>query len=709
MPRVTRQLDTSFLKRRRAPVRRPRRGHVLRFEPLEDRYLLTAAGDFNGDGYQDLIVGIPGEDYEGGAAVVQDAGAVQVIYGSPGGLAATSDKPATILFQDSTPDPDGLEPFDRFGFSAAVGDFDSDGYDDVAIGVPYEDVNGMADAGAVEVFYGSSIGLNSFSGVWLHQNRSTIPGNAALGNRFGHALATGYFNDDEWADLAIGAPGEGKFVGSVTIVYGHSTGLYFTGILAPPPLKIVQGDLDSADGNDKGDNFGFSLATGRLNNDDFDDLVIGAPFETYIDELPDGETDYEAVEQVEAGAVHVVFGAEGGLSFDGNQTWFQGAEDQNGLPVALEPQSGDGFGFSLAIGNFDNDGLDDLAIGIPFRDDDPTGPDKNAENASGYDNNKDAGLVVILYTDDSTLSASGDEWFFYPVFERSDMAGFSMAAGNFNADDYDDLAIGVPNADFAPPSGYVQGSGAVYVRYGSDEGLDVLNNGQFLTQDAQSLTSTSDDLFGHSLTAGRFGSDDPKSPMDLIVGVPNALVDGIEGAGAIDVFLGDEKLKYGSRWHQSTNANVSDAPETRDGFGADTRPWLDRDRSRRRRGAATGLTADRHRRRGASDRAADAEHGSVHSQPTGPQHRRLSGRDRAAHARRQWRVVTHVCLRKGYSGHRQQWNTRFDLRRTDDGRQEAQSRQRLQDGDRVDGAQAGRPGRARFDGAVHLVPESGPL
>jgi FG-GAP repeat len=120
--------------------------------------------DFNGDGYSDLAVGLPFEDVYGKV----DAGAVNVIYGSPSGLAiCPGDVFCTTTFRDQfwhqnvANVEDSIETGDNFGAVLTTGDFNNDGKSDLAISVPNEDVGSIIDAGAVQVLYGSSSGLSA--------------------------------------------------------------------------------------------------------------------------------------------------------------------------------------------------------------------------------------------------------------------------------------------------------------------------------------------------------------------------------------------------------------------------------------------------------------------------------------------------------------------------------------------------------------------
>ncbi len=119
--------------------------------------------DYNGDGKDDLAIGVVGEDI--GALV--DAGAVNVLYGSGAGLTATGDQ---LWHQDSPGVLGGAEGGDSFGDALACGDFNGDGFDDLAIGVPLEDIGAIGNAGAVNVLYGSVAGLTASGDQLWHQD-----------------------------------------------------------------------------------------------------------------------------------------------------------------------------------------------------------------------------------------------------------------------------------------------------------------------------------------------------------------------------------------------------------------------------------------------------------------------------------------------------------------------------------------------------------
>lgn len=111
------------------------------------------------------------------------------------------------MFQDRSGLGDFSENSEAFGWSLAAADFDNDGYDDLAIGVPYETCAG-GNCGAVHLVYGSSGGLNGDRDKVWYQGDSGVLGTAEDGDSFGFSLAAGRFGSDPYYDLAVGAPGE---------------------------------------------------------------------------------------------------------------------------------------------------------------------------------------------------------------------------------------------------------------------------------------------------------------------------------------------------------------------------------------------------------------------------------------------------------------------------------------------------------------------
>jgi hypothetical protein len=146
---------------------------------------VTAASvraDFDNDGFADLAVGVSSED----VGAIVDAGAVNVLYGSAGGLSGSGSQ---LFTQDSAGVVDAAEAGDQFGRAVAVGDFDDDGIDDLTVGVPAEDVGAIVDAGAVNVLKGAAGGLTGSGSQQFTQDSPELPDTAEAGDLFGAALA----------------------------------------------------------------------------------------------------------------------------------------------------------------------------------------------------------------------------------------------------------------------------------------------------------------------------------------------------------------------------------------------------------------------------------------------------------------------------------------------------------------------------------------
>ena len=307
-----------------------------------------AAGDFNADGFDDLAVGV----FDESIGDVIGAGAVNILNGSESGLTAQNSQ---IWFQDQLGVEDTSEEFDRFGTSLAVGDYNGDGFDDLAVGAIGEDIGDFGSAGAVNIINGSDNGLTAQNSQIWFQDQPGVEDTSEGGDQFGGDLAAGDFNGDGFDDLAIGVSSEtiGSIfgAGAVNILNGSDNGL------TADNDQILFQDILGIEGTSEAfDGFGASLATGDFNGDGFDDLAVGVFGEAIGDIGAGGDING-------AGAVNVLNGSANGLTVDNDQIWFQ---DQPGVEGTSE--SGDLFGSSLSVGDFNGDGFDDLAIGVPFED-----------------------------------------------------------------------------------------------------------------------------------------------------------------------------------------------------------------------------------------------------------------------------------------------------------------------------------------------------
>ncbi len=528
-------------------------------------------GDFNGDGFADLAIGIPHQETPVG---VIDSGAVIVIYGSPTGLGQGSngaelpDILPQFWSQNSAGIPGSSEAHDEFGAALASGDFNGDGFSDLAIGVPQESItipfNGtnlnFPNAGRVVVIYGSANGLTATDPT-AHPPQNfdfsifgpTFSGGVNIkGNeRLGTALAWGDFNGDGVGDLAMGAPGrtaiavnKGTVVqraGEVWVLFGSkpvitcrgcgvnpaSGGLTRTGMPASnaqattlpeqflnaveflnlQPGTLRPGGVGTA-AQDSG--FGSVLAAGDFNGDGETDLVAGLPDLSFGGDLPGNIKNA-------GGVILFVAGSLGqGLALDREaRQGFVLTELSLALPL---PAAGDNYGAALAVGDFNGDTRADLAIGIPGR---MVGP--NAHAGAVHIRH---GKPVAQTTLGNPLPVANDSQIWtqnalFPVnhpFDRSEpneFFGAALAAGDFNGDVIADLAIGVPLEDVLVSSGgqNIIMAGEVDVVYGSPAGLSISSrNPQIWTKgrgngalDTLQGAPRAGDLFGFSLSAWNFG------------------------------------------------------------------------------------------------------------------------------------------------------------------------------------------------------------
>jgi hypothetical protein len=167
-------------------------------------------GDVNGDGYGDLVTGVPYDSsLTGGETPAHRGGEIQVLYGGPDGI--TPDQKPQVFHQATAGVPGAAENGDQFGSTLSVGDVNGDAYADVLVGAPGEALGSRGYAGSTTLLRGSAAGLTAAGSKAFTQDTAGVPGAGEAGDAFGASVHLSDLNKDGRAEVVVGVPNENGY------------------------------------------------------------------------------------------------------------------------------------------------------------------------------------------------------------------------------------------------------------------------------------------------------------------------------------------------------------------------------------------------------------------------------------------------------------------------------------------------------------------
>lgn len=414
-----------------------------------------ARGDLNGDGFKDLIIGVMAGD--GTDNNRQGAGEVYIYFGKSGLPEYIPTNPPDVIIYGSKGNNQDNQDKSHLGYAITTGKVNNDSYDDLIIAAPFEDGQNGKDSGVVYIIFGKEsfplsedIDLSNQADIIIHGERQD--------DFLGCSVATGKINNDNYQDILVGSrfskvSDSAPKSGAVFVLYGSDS------LSGTRNLKTNPADF-TIYGGDKGDQLGCHVSAGDINDDNIDDIVVGAA-------LADGPND----SRTDSGEVYVVFG---GQSFNSTIDLSQDLSQTNPnlkFVTIYGVNAWDKLGLSTAIGKVNKDNFGDIIIGAPFGD----GPLSN--------NRPDAGEVYVIpggsnMVSEIDLSTPGTAFLIIYGASENNIIGSCksdvlvdgqtvycgvVSSGDFNKDGYADILIGAPEA--TDPNGE-NGEGVAYLIYG---------------------------------------------------------------------------------------------------------------------------------------------------------------------------------------------------------------------------------------------------
>jgi len=423
--------------------------------------VLYAAGDVNGDGFADLVATE--------MTLNANTGAITILGGWESGTGLS-----VLDFRG------GQQTGEQFGAdAAAAGDVNGDGYGDVIVGAPRAD-NGQTDEGVVRLYFG---------GPSLPAGPASVRDGIQSEALLGYSVAQGDFNGDGFSDLASGSPywnGAFNDEGMVSVWYGGEAGY------AELPDWTYHGESELS-------SLGYAIANaGDVDNDGYDELLIGAPF-------------WSGEELSVAGKAYLFMGGPDGLG--GAPAWDRVGEG-NGVY----------YGMSLdGAGDVNGDGYGDVIVGAPMQ-----------NNSQGH------GGKVYLYLGGASGLDDSWSWAQSTGTDFDEYGRCVAGAGDVNGDGYSDFLIGAPGMGAIPDEGYV------YVHFGSPVGPD----GSWFVHGSQINAR-----YGSKVAAA--GDVNADGFADIMIGAPDFDGPGGVDSGLAEVYLGGPGTVLSLNW-QRTGRQLAD-------------------------------------------------------------------------------------------------------------------------------------------------------